>query len=86
LILGNIWVFCSTNKGAHKGDYTKVFNSENYLQCWTNNFLAQLTQLSIIILDNAKYHFALGTHIPKRSKMKKQEAHLFLEKRGICLM
>jgi hypothetical protein len=32
LVLGTVWVFCLTKKGAHKGDYHKVFNSKNYLQ------------------------------------------------------
>jgi hypothetical protein len=45
--------------------------------------LALLTLPSIITLDNTKYHLALGTHVPKWSKMKKQEAFLFLEGKGL---
>jgi hypothetical protein len=83
LVPGTIWEFCPTKKRAYKENHHKVFNRENYLQWSTNNLLAQLTKLFIIILDNVKYHFALDTHVPKWSKMKKQKACLFLREKSI---
>jgi transposase len=35
------------------------------------------------MLDTDKYYFTLGAHIPRWSKMKRQEALYFLEKKNI---
>jgi hypothetical protein len=82
LVLGTVWVFCLTKKELiRKTSYS--INEKNYLQWYTNNLSAQLTQQYIILLDNTKYHVALDTHVPKNRKINKQKACLFLEKGDI---
>jgi transposase len=84
LVPGSVWAFSPRNTQGHQGDYHKVFNGDNYLQWWTNKLLSNLTQPSIIILDNAKYHCSLGKQVPKWSSMKKNEAREFLEQKGVA--
>ena len=63
LVPGSIRAFLLISTAGYKRDYHKVFNGDNYLHWWTNQLLLNLTQFSIIILENAKYHVALGAHI-----------------------
>ena len=43
--------------------------------------LPNLSQPSLIMLDNAKYHKVYGAHVPKVAKLKKQQCiDYFLEK------
>ena len=67
---GFVWTFCLQQKKDHKGDYHKVFNSTNFIQWWTERLLPNLTQPSLIIMDNAKYHCTYTANIPKLSAKK----------------
>ena len=81
---GSVWTFCPQQKKDQKGDYHKVFNSTNYLQWWTNQLLPNLTQPSLIIMDNAKYHCTYPANVPKLSK-KKGILTAFLQSRNVAV-
>jgi hypothetical protein len=74
---------CPQKARDHQGDYHKVFHGGNYVDWWTRQLLPNLTQPSLIILDNAKYHLVYGNHVPKWSKMKKQECIDYLRSKQV---
>ena len=47
-----------------------MFNASNFLQWWEHQLLPNLTQPSLIIVDNAKYHRAYPPGYPKSTDKK----------------
>lgn len=86
IIPGVTWIFCPQKKKSHQGDYHKVFNGKNFVNWWKEILLPNLTQPSVIILDNAKYHMVYGEHVPKPSKMKKADCIKYLKKRCYSIL
>jgi transposase len=60
-----------------------VFNGENIVAWFKNQLLPYLLSPSLIMLDNAKYHYAYGPDVPKPAKMKKQQCAEFLASKGV---
>ena len=82
VVLNTVWAFYPQQKGGHIGDYHKVFNGSNFIAWWHDKLLPNLATLSLIILDNAKYHLVKPEETPKVSKMKKAECITFLMLKG----
>lgn len=83
LIDGTVWIFCPQKKGAHVGDYHKVFEGKNFVAWFRDSLLPALKQPSLIMMDNAKYHLVYGDDVPKPNKMKKQECLTFLQSKQV---
>ena len=75
------YAFCPQKLGRH--DCNKTFNQDNYVKWQTNQLLPNLTVLSIITLDNAKYHLVKDNHVPMQSKLEKEQAKAYLEYKSI---
>lgn len=84
LVPGTVWAFCPQKKGAHTGDYHKVFNGTNFLQWWKDQLLPNLHQPSLIMMDNASYH-KVKTAAPNLGRMKKAELMQWLTEQGVTL-
>lgn len=85
LVPGTVWAFCPQLKGAHTGDYHKVFNGQNFVKWWKEQLLPNLKEPSLIIIDNAKYHKVLPEGTPNPWKMKKEECRQYLLNFGYAL-
>ena len=83
VVPGTVWAFCPQQKKLHKGDYHKVFNSNNFLQWWQDQLLPNLHQPSLIIMDNAKYHCTYPDDVPKGAKKKKIDFINYCQSRNI---
>lgn len=79
----SVWCFSPQDPKDHKGDYHKVFHSENYMKWFREQLLPYLTEPSLIILDNASYHKAKPAETPKPSKMIKAAVIAELVRCGI---
>lgn len=73
LVPGSVWTFCPQQKNAHTGDYHKNFNSENFVRWFKEQLIPNLSEPSMIILDNASYHKSKPASTPNPSTMRKQE-------------
>ena len=51
VVPGTVWTFCPQKKEHHQGDYHKVFNSSNFMAWWKDQLLQNLTQPSLIIME-----------------------------------
>jgi transposase len=78
-----VWAFCPQKKSDHQGDYHKVFNGDNYIVWFRDQLLANLHQPSLIMLDNAAYHFVYGKGVPQWYRMKKQQCIDYLTAQSI---
>jgi transposase len=67
----SLWRFCPQRKKDSKGDYHKVFNSQNFVGWWRDQLLPNLSGPSIVYMDNAKYHKTYDASVPKLSKTNK---------------
>ena len=67
----------------HSGDYHKNFNGENFARWWKTQLLPNLTQPSLIIMDNAAYHRAPPSDHPNITRLKKHEVVAELRRRNI---
>lgn len=65
IVPGSVWCFCPQQKKLHKGDYHKAFNGSNFIQWWKDQLLPNLTEPSLIIMDNASYHKTWPDFVPK---------------------
>lgn len=82
LVPNSVWMFCPQSRKESAGDYHKNFNGKNFSAWWRNQLLPNLTQPSIIIMDNAKYHLSKPPDTPDPIKWKKAEILTFLTERG----
>ena len=82
IVDGSVWAFCPQQKKQHKGDYHKVFNAENFVQWWKDQLLPNLTQPSLIIMDNASYHKTYVDKYPT-SKWRKADYIAFCTRKEI---
>jgi len=77
LVPGSVLVFKSQQSS---GDYHKNFNGTNFVQWFNNQLLPNLTEPSLIRLDNAKYHHVKPDGTPKASRsMRKAELQALLD-------
>ncbi len=83
LILNSVWIFSPPSKDGHTGDYHKVFNRDNYVNLFKNQLLPNLNELSLIILDNARYHKCMARENPKASALKKVELLQAISSAGV---
>ena len=82
VVPGSVWTFCPQQKKDHKGDYHKVFNSENFVEWWKKQLLPNLEQPSLIIMDNASYHKKWPSYVPKLNA-KKAVLQEYLTRSGV---
>ncbi len=73
LITNSVWAFSPTSKKQHTGDYHRAFNSSKYIAWFKQQLLANLSEPSIIILDDTRYHKFKPSDTPNVSKMRKKE-------------
>lgn len=76
--------FFGFNGNYGKKDYHQNFNGENFVKWFTEELLPNLTEPSLIILDNAKYHRTPPPSAPKVVSMKKKECQDFLTEKGVA--
>lgn len=81
LILPSVWSFKSQKAS---GDYHKNFNGTNFVHWFETQLLPNLTQPSLIRLDNASYHLCKPPATPKASRKKKAEIQVMLQQLGIA--
>ena len=62
----------SSNRN-HPGDYHQNFNGANFVHWFKTQLLPNLSQPSLIRLDNAKYHCTKSATTPSGYKLKKPE-------------
>lgn len=83
LVRNTPWIFCPTSKGASSGDYHKNFNSLNFTEWFRTKLIPNLSEKSLIVLENAAYHKAKPPSTPKPNKMRKSDVLLKLQEYGI---
>ena len=83
VVPGSWWHFSPTKRADHKGDYHKVFKSENFVPWFRDKLLPGLNEPSLIIMDNARYHQTYGDWVPKVYKAKKERLQEYLTFRGV---
>jgi transposase len=83
LVPNSPWYFEPTKKDGHKGDYHKNFNKVNFTEWWKTKLLPNLTEPSLIIMDNAAYHKTRPADTPDANRMKKAEVVAALIERGV---
>lgn len=72
LVPNSFWFFCP-NKSAQKGDYHKAFNGQNFVKWFREQLLPNLSEPSLIRLDNAKYHCTMPASTPKVTNVLKAD-------------
>jgi transposase len=83
VVPGSVWSFSPQQKSMHRGDYHKVFNSNNFIAWWTDQLLPNLTQPSFIVMDNAGYHCKYPEDVPIGGRQKKADYVAYLQSRNV---
>ena len=83
LVPNSFWCFCPNASEQKKKDYHKAFNGANFSNWFRFQLLPNLTEPSLIIMDNASYHKTPPEGTPAPQKMKKQEVVDYLSRNGI---
>lgn len=83
VVPGTVWTFCpQQGQKMPTGDYHNVFNSGKFLPWWKTQLLPNLSQPSLIIIDDAKYHCKYPDDIPRFNR-KKAALIAFCDSRNI---
>lgn len=83
LVPNTVWIFAPKTSGEQSCDYHKNFKAQNFKNWWKTQLLPNLSETSIICIDNATYHKALPEDTPKPYKMKKEEVMRAFQERKI---
>lgn len=80
VVPNSVWVF---QGGNPLKDYHKTFNGVTFFNWFVNNVLENLTEPSLIIMDNASYHKSPHPDAKRFKKMTKDELRRFLTEKNI---
>ena len=80
LVPNSVWIFQSQKSS---GDYHQNFNGTNFVHWFKTQLLPNLSQPSLIRLDNAKYHHTKPVTTPSGYRLKKAELQQVLTVSGI---